>query len=54
MTQDSQGMSDNDLSVLGFDCGLKLRKLHTLSVLPPYIENVLSPIICLFPSSTFL
>lgn len=43
MTQDSQGMSGNDLPLLGSDCRLKLRKHHTLSVPPSNQENILSP-----------
>lgn len=54
MSQDSQGMSENDVPLLGSDCGLKLRKLHTLSVPPSNRENILSPIIYLFLSPTCL
>lgn len=54
MTQASQGMSENDLPLLAFGHGLKLRELHTLSVPPSNIENILSPIICLSPSPTCL
>ena len=50
MSQDSQGLSENDLPLLGFDCRLKLGKLHSLSVPTSNTENILSPVTCLFKS----